>query len=230
MSEINLKSIFNFLCDYCNGYDDTMNKCKYFACSIIEKEKAEKIMERTKNKKIKIKGDKKLGKINIYQGIYDMINNKPFNRNGYFHKETKQEMYQLPNKFKRLLNNKRTKFFFLYNSYKNISIRVFHFTLGTDWENNILAISICHPFFDMFDEELSETIVIGRIKRMRGDLKYETNKPIRDIHGKIILDENGKPIMKHRKRFYKPYDLDAKILDKDGNETDKLKYPYIKNI
>ena len=41
MSEIRLKSIFDSPCNYCCGYDDTMDKCKYFICSIIERKKAE---------------------------------------------------------------------------------------------------------------------------------------------------------------------------------------------
>jgi len=168
-----------------------------------------------------------LGRIIIHQGIYDIINNKAFFRDGYFHKETRRSFFILYNRFKNLLNDKRVKFFFKYNSYKNIVLREFHFTLGKDIENCIEAIAICHPFFDMFDEELSETIVIGRIKRMRGDLKYETRKTKRDKYGIVILDENGKTIIEYRLRYYRPYNLDAKILDKDGNETDKLKYPYI---
>ena len=79
----------------------------------------------------------------------------------------------------------------------------------------------------MFDEELGDSIVIGRIKRMRGDLKYTTFKPKKDKYGKIKLNKNREPIIQHRIKYYKPYDLDAKILDKNGNETKKLKYPYI---
>ena len=169
----------------------------------------------------------KLGKIVIYQGIYNIINNKAFWRNGYFHKETRIIIGILPNRFKDLLKNKANKFFFKYNRYKDITIREFPFTLGSDLWNNIMAITICHPFIDIFDEELGESIVIGRIKRMRGDLKYTTFKPKKDKYGKIKLNKNGKPIIQHRIRYYKPYDLDARILDKNGNKTDKLKYPYI---
>ena len=168
-----------------------------------------------------------MGKIKIYQGIYNIISNEAFFRDGYFHRETRRSFLTLHNRFKDLLNRKRIKFFLQYNSYKNITIREFCFTFGEDLEKGIFAISISHPFFDMFDEGLGESIVIGRIKRMRGDLKYETNKPVRDIYGKIILDENKKPILRYKVRYYRPYDLDAKILDKNGNETDKLKYPYI---
>ena len=172
-----------------------------------------------------------MGKIKIYQGIYNIISNKAFYRDGYFHRETRRSFLTLHNRFKNLLSRKRIKFFFKYNSYKNIVLREFYFTFGEDLEKGIFVISICHPFFDMFDEKLGESIVIGRIKRMRGDVKYETNKPVRNIHGEIILDKNGKPIMKYRKKFYEPYNLDAKVLDKNGNETDKLKYPYIsKNL
>ena len=61
MSEINLKSIFNSPCDYCCGYDDTMNKCSYFVCSIIEKEKAEKRMKKNNDRSFQrnIEGEKK---------------------------------------------------------------------------------------------------------------------------------------------------------------------------
>jgi len=152
-------------------------------------------------------------------------NNKALRREGHLHAETRNVMLSLPNKFKELLLKKSIKFFLKYNSYKKIVYKKFSFTIGKDIEEGIETISICHPFFDEFDEELSESIVIGRIKRMRGDLKWK--KPIENIYGEIILDENGDPIIQYIRKYYKPYDLDAKVLDNDGKETNKLKYPYI---
>lgn len=159
--------------------------------------------------------------INIIQGIYDIISNKAFRRDGYLHKETQELLSSLPNRFKDLLFKRGVKFFWKYGFIEC------YFTLGRDVKNNIEVIAICHPFKDIFNEELGESIVIGRIKRMRGDLKYETRKPKKDKHGEVILDENKKQIIEYRLKYYKPYDLDAKILDKNGNETKKLKYPYI---
>jgi len=128
---------------------------------------------------------------------------------------------ELPNKFKDLLSEKAKKFNDKYG------INDMPITIGKDPFNKIQAIAICYPYFDNFSPKIGVDIVTGRIRRMRGDLKYETYKPKRDKYGKVILDENGKFIMKHRKGYHKPYDLYAKILDKNGNETDKLKYPYI---
>ena len=49
MSEINFKSIFNSPCDCCS-YDNNMDKCKYFACSLIQRKEAEKRMEKMNEK------------------------------------------------------------------------------------------------------------------------------------------------------------------------------------
>lgn len=163
-----------------------------------------------------------MGKISIYQGIYDVSSVAAFKRDGYLHEGTKR-ILSLPDRFETLLFAKGVKFFLKYGYIE------FYFTLGKDAEKGIEAIAICHPFFNVFDEELGETIVIGRIKRMRGDVKYETNKPKRDKHGKIVL-ENKKPIIQHRIKYYRPYNLDAKVLDKNGNEIDKLKYPFVYKI
>jgi len=46
MNYIRFKNIFESPCDYCSGYDDNMEKCKYFLCSIIDKERAEKRMKK----------------------------------------------------------------------------------------------------------------------------------------------------------------------------------------
>jgi len=161
-----------------------------------------------------------MGKISIVQGIYISSWEKAYDRYEFYHNMKIQLVY-MPVKFQNLLFEKAVKFNDRYN------IRDIPFTIGNDVDNRIMAIAICYPYFDDFRPDTGENIVIGRIRRMRGDLKYEIYKPKRDKHGKIILDENDEPIMKFRTKHYIPYDLDEKVLDKDGNETDKLKYPYI---
>ena len=161
-----------------------------------------------------------IGKVYIEHGIYVFDWKEAYNRY-YFYINMRISLIQIPNRFRDLLSEKASKF------YKKYGIRDIPITIGRDIENNIVSIAVCYPHFDKFNPKTGEDIVIGRIKRMRGDLKYETTKPKRDKHGEIILDKNGKQIMQHRIKYYRPYDLYAKVLDKDGNETDKLKYPYI---
>ena len=162
-----------------------------------------------------------MGKINIFQGIYNTFERNCYERQGYFHRETRKFMFSLPLRFDGFLFQKAVKFFFKYN------IKEFAFTLARDPDESISAITICHPIMDVFDEELGESIVIGRIKRMRGDIKYEGSKYIRDKHGIVVLDKDGNPTLKYRLKHYIPYDLDAKKLDHKGNETHRFKYPYI---
>jgi len=161
-----------------------------------------------------------MGEINIIQGIYVFDWKESYHRY-YFYSKMKIILIPMLNRFKDLLSEKAEKF------YKKYGIRDIPITIGRDVENSIEAIAVCYPYFDNFKPKIGEDIVTGRIRRMRGDLKYETYKPKRDKHGKVILDENGKSIIQHRIKYHKPYDLDAKVLDKEGNETDKLKYPYI---
>ena len=159
-------------------------------------------------------------KITIIQGIYVFDWKKAYNRDDFYF-NMKIRPVPMPNKFQELLFEKAKKF------YEKYDIRDIPFTIGKDTEKHIEVIAICHSFFDKFNTKTGEDIVIGRIKKMRGNLKYKTTKPKRDKYGKVILDENGNIILQHRIRYYIPYDLDAKILDKNGDETDKLKYPYI---
>lgn len=53
-----LLDIFNSECDYCNGYDKNMQKCKYFVCDPLSKNKAIKLMNELKSK-LKINLNKK---------------------------------------------------------------------------------------------------------------------------------------------------------------------------
>ena len=124
--------------------------------------------------------------INITQGIYGT---NFYERNGYFHKET-QVYLSLPVRFRTLLSKKMAKFSIKYG------IKEIFFTLGHDFERGIKAIAICYSKFDDFSEKMGESIVIGRIKRMRGDIRI-------------------------------PYNQDERILDKESNPTDIIKYPWI---
>ncbi|KKN53955.1 hypothetical protein LCGC14_0596930 [marine sediment metagenome] len=161
-----------------------------------------------------------MGKINIEQGIYVFDWKKAYDRYDFYFK-MEINLITIANRFKDLISEKADKF------YEKYGIRDIPITIGRDLENNIEAIAICYPYFDKFKPKVGVDIVTGRIKRMRGDLKYETTKPKRDKHGEIILNKDGKPTIQHRIRYYRPYKLDAKVLDKHGNETDKLKYPFV---
>ncbi|KKN10481.1 hypothetical protein LCGC14_1036030 [marine sediment metagenome] len=163
-------------------------------------------------------GNIDIKKIYIYEGIYVFSWKEAYFRYE-FYLNKKIFLMELPNKFKDLLSEKAKKFNDKYG------INDMPITIGKDPFNKIQAIAICYPYFDNFSPKIGVDIVTGRIRRMRGDLKLETYKPKRDKHGKVILDENKKPIMQHRKKYHVPYDLYAKILDKNGDE--KLKYPYI---
>lgn len=160
-------------------------------------------------------------KISIFQGIYNSLEGKCYERQGYFHRETRKLMFSLPLRFDGFLFEKAVKFFFKYG------IKEFAFTLGRDPYEHISAITICHPIMDEFNEENGESIVIGRIKRMRGDIKYEGMKYVKDKHGNVVLDYIGHPKLKFRRMSYIPYDLDAKKLDHKGNETHRFLYPYV---
>ena len=184
--------------------------------------------------------------IEIVHGIYDIITKTQYNLAGYWDNESKSFL-PICIKFKHLLANKGVKFLEKYG------FEYIQFTLGTDHNSRITVITICHPIFDEWDWELGESITIGRIRRMRGNLQkriYEYEKfekaiklyDIEDDDGEITtiykdivckrikLDSEGKPIVK-REKYFKPYNLDKRYPDiehKDGTITrGKLKYPFI---
>lgn len=102
----------------------------------------------------------------ITQGIYN--GDTPYKRDGYFHEETRIYL-PLPLRFRQLLLEKWLKF------NEKYGVEEIPFTLGRDAEDNIEAIAICHTTFDKFSEKIGESIVIGRIKRMRGDIRKPYN-------------------------------------------------------
>ncbi len=182
----------------------------------------------------------------IQQGIYTLDDEAGFRRDGFFHKETRQYM-PLPNKFKDLLYKKAVKFWDRYQ------IDKIPFTLGRDTDKGIGVITILHPKFDTFSEVNGESIVIGRIKRMRGDLKKifyeyeeykvsiklydvkdkESGEIINTIYKQIVrkrlkLDKDGEPIIR-REVYFKPYNLDKRYRIKKNGVwvADELMYPYI---
>jgi len=180
--------------------------------------------------------------IEIVHGIYDIRDAIQHNRVGYWNIETKVYI-SICDKFEQLLASKGVKFFDKYG------IDFIQFTLGIDKRNQIEVISICHPIFDDYDEWLGEDIVVGRIERMRGDLKkviYEKedfeklvpvwkNRKTGEEGLKIVnqrrvkLDEDGNPVIK-REIFHKPYDLEKRYSTEhsDGTITyGELMYPYI---
>ena len=106
--------------------------------------------------------------IKIWHGIYDIFNDVIFNRVGFFHEET-QTILKMNYKLQTYLYNKGMKMGLKY-SYKYLE-----FTLGRDDDNDIEAIAIVHPHHDLFSEIIGEAIVIGRIKRMRGDIRTPYN-------------------------------------------------------
>ena len=183
--------------------------------------------------------------IEIKHGIYDIQANTQYNRIGYWNDETRIHI-SLCSKFKQLLARKGVKFS---EKYGFVCIE---FTIGIC--DGIEVIAICQPEFDDYDEWLGEDIVIGRIKKMRGDLQkiiYEKEKfekkiklyDIKDEDGEIIktvyktifhkrvkLDSDNNPIIK-REIYFIPYDLDEKYPDiehKDGTITyGEIIHPYI---
>ena len=169
--------------------------------------------------------------INIKQGIYDIALNEALDYSGFFHKET-QKYIPMCVKLRDHLETKGRKFSSKYDA--NYVI----FTYGIDPAESIETISICHPVFDDFHPELGESIVIGRISRMRGDLKkrfYQTQFVFDEEGNKtkkkeLKLDSNNKPIVR-REVYHKPYDLDRRYPDikhRDGTiEKGALMYPYV---
>jgi len=101
-----------------------------------------------------------------------------------------------PTKFYKLIIEKYDKFFFdLVGKDKPLE-----FTFAHDEESGISAIAIVHPL-NQFSKEIGNKIVIGRIKRMNGEIKkiiYEHDDII--INGKTIMrlkrDSNKVPFIK----------------------------------
>jgi len=122
--------------------------------------------------------------IYVRQGIYD--GEGAYERDGYYHSESRKYL-PMPVRFRDLLFAKWVKFLAKYNVHK------FPFTFGRDSDNHIESIAICHTTFDNFKDETGEKIVIGRIKRMRGEIRtpYDQNE--------TLLDKDGKhtDILKH---------------------------------
>ncbi len=186
-----------------------------------------------------------MSKIIVIHGIYDTVSETAYCLNGYFHKESR-EYIPICVKLRDYLHGKAWKFFERYN------ILSIPFTLGRDPDRYIEVIAITHTHFDAFNFEIGEDIVIGRIKRMRGDTKeivYETewvekevllytyiDKDTRheiEVHKTIMrkrvkLDNASKPIIKIEIPFI-PYNLSKRyrVKQKDGTYNWELVYPYI---
>jgi len=187
--------------------------------------------------------------IRLTHGIYDYSTDKTFKRTGYFDEETR-EYLPVAVKLRRLLFKKADKFF---QKYKK---RYTYFTHGIDPNKHIEVITICHPIFDVYNYENGEKIVIGRIARMRGDIKdikheqeiyfrkifqytkidKETGEEI-DVfktvaHKRNKLDANGEPIIISVKHF-KPYSLFKRYRVKDKNGSigaGELMYPWVTKL
>lgn len=184
--------------------------------------------------------------IKIWHGIYNIFSGKYYNKSGYWDDETR-EYFPMCNKLRKYLSKKGVKF------YRKYGIEHIQFTLGIDPEEDIEIISIYHSHFDDYNDQIGENVVIGRIKRMRGDVqKIIYEKEEYEVQIKLYDKENddgdietvyktitktrpklnvyGDPIIK-RTIYFKPYNLSKKYPDikhKDGTITyGKLMYPYI---
>lgn len=183
-----------------------------------------------------------MDKINVFHGIYDIIFNTPYHIEGFFHEESREYM-PMSNKLRAYLNTKGLKF----NG--RLGINYLYFTLARDPMKDIEAIGICHPKYDVFQFEIGENVAVGRIKRMRGDLKktiyemehYTETLYYKDAQGipirwkeipkkRVKLNYTGDPIVKKRV-FFEPYNLDKRyrIHSKKHKRTiaGELMYPYI---
>lgn len=187
-----------------------------------------------------------MDKINVFHGIYDIIFDTPYHIEGFFHKESRKYM-PMSNKLKTYLSIKGLKF----NG--RLGVTHLYFTLARDPNGKIEAIGVCHPKYDAFRFETGEDVAVGRIKRMRGDIKetiYEKEEfdtqmklyDIKDKNGKILktiyktitrkrvkTDLAGTPLIK-RVAYFKPYNLDKRyrIKHRDGTTTaGELMYPYV---
>jgi len=181
--------------------------------------------------------------IEIIHGLYDIFEDQAYRLEGFWNKESNQQL-PLPKKFKQLLAIKGLKFSTKYG------VEYIAFIFARDGYNHINTISICHSTFDRFNAQIGEDIAIGRVKRMRGDLKktiYEIEKYEKDViiyrnkktgktilktieYKRVKLDKNGDPIVQ-REVFFVPYDYFARYrtYDKENKCTiaGELKYPYI---
>ena len=188
--------------------------------------------------------NEKIGRsIEIIHGIYDIYEGESYRFQGFWNRESSQ-LLPLPNRFKQLLAVKGLKFQTKYGMTHIL------FVYAHDGYNHIASIAICHSIFDVFDSQIGEDIAVGRIKRMRGDVKkiiYDMEKYEKDVliyHNKktgksvyktmeykrVVLSAVGSPIVKER-IFFKPYDYFARYrtYDKENKCTiaGELKYPYI---
>ena len=178
--------------------------------------------------------------IKIWHGIYDIVKETAYDRAGFYHDET-QTYIPMSNKLEEYLYTKSEKMYMKYD------FRYLEFIFGRDTVKSIEVLAIVHPVYDKFDDKVGEDIVVGRIKRMRGDLKkvvYEMEvhyklKMTKDKNGIIIKTDSikkkrpkkdafGKPIVK-KEIFFKPYDLDKRYRVKKNGKiiAGDLMYPYI---
>ena len=104
--------------------------------------------------------------ISITHGIFNGI--EFYKRDGYWHDET-QVYLPLSVKFRDLILKKFRKF------NRKYGIKGVRFTYAKDLDTDIDAITICHSRFDFYNEKIGENIVIGRIKRMRGEIRTPYN-------------------------------------------------------
>ena len=178
--------------------------------------------------------------INIYYGIWDTLKDTAFKMEGFWGEETR-EYLPMAIKLVSYVSKKANKF------YEKYLIRYTPFVLGRDPIRSIETVAVCHLHFDAFNAEVGEKIVVGRIKKMRGDLKkvvYETEMVKKeiflysytdkktgekvDVHKTIEkkqlkCDIHGNPIVK-RKHYFHPYNLYER---RDCTIVGELKYPYI---
>ncbi len=95
---------------------------------------------------------------------------------GYQNKETKRYL-PMPTKFRGYLTKKLVKFMLKYKA------KCLRFIYGQDIDLGIEVLSICHPLDDIWNPKIGEDIVVGRMKRMRGDIPgrdpYNLNKRFR---------------------------------------------------
>jgi len=99
----------------------------------------------------------------VEHGFY-VLDDMPYFREGYYNDESRRYM-PICVKFLNLLREKAHKFYHKYG------VRTIPFTVGRDPETEIAAIAICHTHFDDYDQRIGEDIVVGRVKRMRGEIR-----------------------------------------------------------
>lgn len=157
-----------------------------------------------------------MGKIKIWHGVYDIIFDSAYNLAGFFHDETK-EYLPMANKLKMYLLVKGLKF------YEKYGLEQLPFTLARDSDEHIETVAVCSLHFDAFEPETGEDIVVGRIRRMRGNVKkiifdyekFEKEIKLYDMKakgGRFVLNENGEKISVYKTIIRKRLKLDAKGL------------------